>query len=84
MQVDMADATLIWIITIAPALLVNQLKIHELQLLVAASLLGVSIMVLLQLNLPSWFVTVSIFFMSKVMFSFAVNHYGRNTIKKTA
>lgn len=80
MQIDMPSAILIWAITIASALFINKLIKHALQLIIAAALLAVSILVLLQLSQPTWFIAVSLFFMIKVMFSFSVDHYRVNSM----
>jgi len=75
MKIDMTSALLIWAITISSALLINSLIQHALQKIIAAALLAIAILVLLQLSQPAWFVGVSLFFIIKVMFSFAVDHY---------
>jgi len=80
MQVDMPEAILVWAITIASALFINSLIRHPLQLIIAAALLALSILILLQLSQPTWFIAVSLFFMIKVMFSFSVDHYRVNSM----
>ncbi|MBT1062610.1 hypothetical protein KJY73_03440 [Bowmanella sp. Y26] len=75
MGADLASAALIWAITIVSALIVNALHGSPFQLFTAAALMGAGLLVLMQLALPVWFALVSVFFMLKVMFSFAVNHY---------
>ncbi|OPX54611.1 hypothetical protein SAMN02745127_02596 [Oceanospirillum multiglobuliferum] len=68
-------ALMIWAYTIVSALIVNTLKGHPLQLFMAASLMCSGLFLLMLLPLPTWFLVTSVFFMIKVMFSFAVDHY---------
>ncbi|CCQ11557.1 hypothetical protein PALB_24580 [Pseudoalteromonas luteoviolacea B = ATCC 29581] len=71
-------ALLIWGYTILSAFVVNALRGNHFQLIIAASLMRSGLFVLLLLPVPMWFLIVSTFFMIKVMFSFAVDHYGNN------
>ncbi|UTV30826.1 hypothetical protein [Photobacterium atrarenae] len=75
LSAPMLAACWIWLYTIACALLVNRLFGYSLQVFIAASLLCVGLLLILSLALPGWFLVISIFFMMKVMFSFAVDHY---------
>ncbi|GAA0356977.1 hypothetical protein GCM10009092_21510 [Bowmanella denitrificans] len=75
LQADIGAATLIWLVTILFALSVNALHRSSLQLFVAGALAGIGVLLVLLLNLPLWFTLVALFFMLKVMFSFAVDHY---------
>lgn len=70
-------ALIIWAYTIVAALLVNALHGHRLQLFAAANLLGYGILLLVGLQAPLWLLVSGLFFMLKVMFSFAVDHYAR-------
>jgi len=76
--VDFLSAVIVWGYTIASALVVNALKGNRLQLFVAGVLLttGISVTVL-WMEAPKYFLVISLLFMMKVMFSFAVDHYGR-------
>ncbi|EPP5730231.1 hypothetical protein ACUT7I_003641, partial [Vibrio cholerae] len=69
-------ALLIWAYTIISALVVNALKGSHFQLFISASLMCSGLLVLMLFPLSTWFLIVSTFFMIKVMFSFAVDHYG--------
>lgn len=68
-------ALLIWLYTILCALYVNHLKGQPLQLFIAASLMCGGLLLVLCLPIETWFLVTSVFFMIKVMFSFAVDHY---------
>lgn len=71
------SALMIWAYTIMSALIVNALKGKPIQLFVAANLMCYGLFLLLYLSPPVWFLMVSLFFMIKVMFSFAVDHFGK-------
>ncbi|MEJ2763544.1 hypothetical protein VV869_06135 [Photobacterium sp. MCCC 1A19761] len=75
LSAPMLAAFWIWLYTIASALIVNRLLGHPMQVFIAASLLCFGLLLILSLALPGWFLVTSIFFMMKVMFSFAVDHY---------
>lgn len=64
-----------WIYTIAAALIINQLQGHKLQTFFGAFLMCIGLLVLIALPIPTWFLLCCVFFMVKVVFSFAVNHY---------
>lgn len=69
-------AFLIWAYTIISALVVNALKDSRIQLFISANLMCSGLLLLMFLPLPTWFLITSTFFLIKVMFSFAVDHYG--------
>ena len=76
--VDFLPAFVIWGYTIAAALVVNALKENRRQLFVAGVLLATGISVtVLWIETPKYFLVISLLFMMKVMFSFAVDHYGK-------
>ena len=68
-------ALITWIYTIAAALMINYLQGHELQKFSGAVLMCFGLLLLILLPLPAWFLLCCVFFMVKVVFSFAVNHY---------
>lgn len=69
----------VWGYTIASAIAVNVLKGHRLQLFVAANFVCMGLMFIFLLAMPAWFSLVSMFFLLKVVLSFAVDHYKNNT-----
>lgn len=73
----MYNAILIWAYTILSAFLINALNDKSIQKFIAANLMCYGIFLLIYLSLPIWFLMVSIFFMIKVVFSFAVDHYAK-------
>ena len=68
-------AVILWCYTLVAALLVNALKGHKLQLFFAANMLFWGMCLLILFQLPIWFLLTSLFFMIKVAFGFAVDHY---------
>ncbi|PHS62355.1 MAG: hypothetical protein COB09_14840 [Thalassobium sp.] len=68
-------ALLTWAFTIASALVINQLKNHALQKFSGAAFMCFGLFLLILLPMPQWFLLCSVFFMIKVVFSFAVDHY---------
>ncbi|EGQ7929413.1 hypothetical protein [Vibrio vulnificus] len=72
---SLLSAWIIWGNTIAAAMVINSLKGHKFQLFIAANLLCYGLLLLLILPLEPWLLACSLFFMTKVMFSFAVDHY---------
>jgi len=68
-------AVSVWLYTIVSAFFVNALQGKVIQNFVAANLMCYGIFMLIYLSLPMWFLMVCIFFMIKVLFSFAVDHY---------
>ncbi|WP_435276776.1 hypothetical protein ACMAZF_07515 [Psychrobium sp. nBUS_13] len=75
----MAAALIVWGFTIASAFLVNALKGKSIQGFIGANLMCYGILLLIYLSLPVWFLMVSIFFMIKVLFSFSVDHFDKQT-----
>ncbi len=75
----MDTALIVWGFTIASAFLVNALKGKSIQGFIAANLMCYGILLLIYLSLPVWFLMVSIFFMIKVLFSFSVDHFDKQT-----
>ena len=73
------SAIIIWFYTIVSAFIVNALKGKSIQIFVAANLMCYGIFLLLYLSLSLWFLMVSLFFMVKVLFSFAVDHFPKQT-----
>lgn len=75
---SLGDSVIVWGYTIAGALVVNALKGSQFQKFVAGVLLtlGMSIIVL-GTKTPKYFLIISLLFMVKVLFSFAVDHYGQ-------
>ena len=69
------ESLLIWGYTIVSACIVNFLKRNRLQTFIAANLFCFGILVLLSLSMPNWLVLISLFFMFKVIVSFAVDHH---------
>ena len=69
-------ALIVWGYTTAGALLVNALHGHRFQLFTAGSLLVAGIaLAMLSASVPDYFQLISLLFMLKVLFSFAVDHY---------
>ena len=66
-----------WLLSVPfePALIVNAFKETTIQLFISANLMCYGIFLFMILTIPTWFLIVSIFFMIKIMFSFAVEHY---------
>ncbi|MBQ4880205.1 hypothetical protein L1077_22055 [Pseudoalteromonas luteoviolacea] len=77
---SMSSAIIVWCYTIVSAFIVNALKGKSIQSFVAANLMCYGIFLLICLSLPLWFLMVSMFFMIKVLFSFAVDHFGKQDI----
>lgn len=77
----MDSAVIIWGYTIASAFIVNTLKGKSIQSFIAANLMCYGIFLLIYLSLPLWFLMVSTFFMIKVLFSFAVDHFANQVSK---
>ena len=71
------NSVIVWGYTIAGAFVVNMLKGNQFQILVAGILLtlGISIIVI-GVEAPKYFLLISLLFMVKVLFAFAVDHYG--------
>jgi len=75
LDTSMESSLLIWIYTISSASIVNMLKGKVTQGFIASNLMCYGIFLLIYLSLPTWFFMVSLFFMIKVLFSFAVDHF---------
>jgi len=71
----LTDALIVWAYTIIGAFFVNAFAGMQIQKFLAANLMCYGIFLLIYLSLPVWFLMVSMFFMIKVLFSFAVNHF---------
>lgn len=69
-------ALVVWGYTIVGALVVNALKASQFQVFVAGALLVLGIaLTVLGMDAPTYFLVISLLFMVKVMFAFAVDHY---------
>ncbi|WP_070965757.1 hypothetical protein [Vibrio sonorensis] len=75
---DLSDSFVVWAFTIASAVVVNLLRGHSKQLFIAATLLCLGMTMTIQMNMPLWMTSTCLFFITKVMFSFAVEHYQKN------
>lgn len=75
LSVPFEPALIVWGYTIVSAFIVNAFKGTTIQLFIAANLMCYGIFLFMILTIPTWFLIVSIFFMIKIMFSFAVEHY---------
>lgn len=77
LEIGLWNSVIIWGYTIAGAFVVNALKGNQFQIFVAGVLLalGISIIVL-GVETPKYFLVISLLFMLKVLFAFAVDHYG--------
>lgn len=72
------DSVIVWGYTIAGAFAVNALKGSPFQVFAAGTLLAVGIsMIVLVVETPKYFLIISLLFMVKVLFAFAVDHYGQ-------
>jgi hypothetical protein len=76
LKIELWNALIVWGYTIAGAFVVNALKESQFQKFVAGILLalGISILVL-GVETPKYFLVISLLFMVKVLFAFAVDHY---------
>lgn len=74
--VGLWNAIIIWGYTIAGAFVVNALKGSQFQKFVAGVLLSLGVLIIvLGTEIPDYFLVVSLLFMVKVLFAFAVDHY---------
>ena len=71
------SAMIVWGYTIMSALVVNALKGRQVQCFIAANLMCYGLLLLIYLPLSNWFLMVSVFFLIKVLFSFSVDHFGK-------
>eukprot|EP00756_Hemistasia_phaeocysticola_P055889 Hpha_TRINITY_DN3188_c0_g1::TRINITY_DN3188_c0_g1_i1::g.96561::m.96561 len=69
------DAWVIWAYTIGAAAAVNSLKGSTLQRVAGASAAGSGLLLTSLMKMPQWMRLVSNFFITKVAYSFAVDHY---------
>ncbi len=75
---EFLSAFTVWGYTIVGAYVVNALKASRLQVFVAGVLLALGIAsIVLGMKGPSYFLVISLLFMVKVQFAFAVDHYGQ-------
>lgn len=76
------NSVIVWGYTIAAAFVVNALKGNQFQIFVAGVLFvfGISVIVL-SVDAPKYFLVMSLLFMVKVLFAFAVDHYGSQVEK---
>jgi hypothetical protein len=77
LRIGLWNAIIVWGYTIAGAFVVNALKERRVQKFSGGVLLalGISITVL-GTEVPKYFLVISLLFMVKVLFAFAVDHYG--------
>ena len=77
LKVDLQNAFLVWIYTISGALIVNASKQSRFQLFIGGLFLTIGIfLVVIAVEGSRYFLVVALLFMVKVLFSFAVDHYG--------
>lgn len=75
--IELWPAILVWAYTIVGTLVVNTLKGNRFQMFVAGTLLALGVMLtVLGTAVPKYFLVIALLFMLKVLFSFAVDHYG--------
>jgi hypothetical protein len=78
LRADFWHAVIIWGYTIGSAFVVNALKASQLQVFAGGVLLSAGIAVaVLAAEVPKYFLVISLLFMIKLLFSFAVDHYGQ-------
>lgn len=77
LSIPILPVSIIWAYTIISAFLINGIKKSPFQKIIALILLLIGIIGILLTSsvFPLWFQIVSILFLTKVMFSFAVDHY---------
>jgi hypothetical protein len=76
LEMELYNAIIVWGYTIAGALVVNACKGNQFQKFVAGVLLVLGIATtVLGTETPGYFLVISLLFMVKVMFAFAVDHY---------
>ncbi|WP_028595287.1 hypothetical protein [Paenibacillus assamensis] len=81
--VNVEHSIVVWAYTIIGAFIVNSLIRKQSQLFIAGLLLSIGLGLLPLLpNLHSYMLTTCILFMIKVLFSFAVDHYGSKPFHK--
>jgi len=72
---SLMKSAIVWGFTITSAIIVNLLNNNQHQLFIAANLVCLGILLISILDMPMLFMIVSLFFIIKVVLSFAVNHY---------
>lgn len=73
---------IIWGYTILSGGIVNYLKGNRFQLFTGGFLMSSGIIMIVSIPaIPLWFLIVSMLYMVKVMFSFAVDHYSNKTLR---
>lgn len=76
--VGLGPAWVIWAYTVVGAFLVNALTGQRLQIFVAGTLLCAGLAgLILSVEAPKYFLLMAALFMIKVLYSFAVDHYGQ-------
>lgn len=65
----------IWAFTIVAASAVNLCSQQRWQPVLAGALLSIGVLIVTQMPLPSWLTSLSLLFVIKVLYAFAVNHY---------
>lgn len=73
--VPLAPLLGVWAYTIGAAVLVNLTFGRRWQPVLAGTLLCVGVLGISQLSLPAWLMSLTLLFMIKVLYAFAVNHY---------
>jgi len=75
------SAFVVWGYTIVGAFVVNALKTSQFQVFVAGVLLALGMAsIVLGMELPPYFLVISLLFMVKVQFAFAVDHYAQGPV----
>jgi hypothetical protein len=78
LEMNLGYALIVWGYTIIGAFIVNRLKGSQFQLFAGGVLLSIGIAVIvLTADVPKYFLVISLLFMVKVLFSFAIDHYGQ-------
>lgn len=81
LRADLWHAVIIWGYTTGSALVVNAFKGSQFQLFAGGALLAMGIAVaVLGVEVPKYFLVISLLFILKVLFSFAVDHYGQEQV----
>jgi len=76
--IELWNAVIVWGYTITSALIVNACKDSQFQKFVAGLLLALGIaIIVLSMDVPKYFLVISLLFMLKLAFAFAVDHYGQ-------
>lgn len=76
LRTGLENSIIIWGYTIASAFVVNSLKGNQFQKFIAGVLLALGIsIIILGTEVPKYYLIISLLFMVKVLFSFAVDHY---------